>query len=225
MNQRHTFQNGDERSEYYLVLLNANIVGGVLVLHAWWGLTPVSTSICDQLAEAGLVAFAPDLYHGRTATTREEAEALRDTMQDDASFALIDRAIDELQARPEIRGQPIGVVGYSLGAFFALSLDRGVSAIVTYYGTTDPKLVTTHAPILGHFAENDEFEPLEDVRRFEQVLKAKGLNVNFYVYPNTRHWFAEHNQPGYYDTSATDQAWHRTTRFLWEYLAPARVQK
>jgi dienelactone hydrolase len=34
---------------------------GVLVLHAWWGLTPFFRRVCDRLAEAGFVALAPDL--------------------------------------------------------------------------------------------------------------------------------------------------------------------
>ena len=49
---------------------------GVLVLHAWWGLTPFFTGLCDRLAEAGFVALAPDLFDGRTAATPAEAEAL-----------------------------------------------------------------------------------------------------------------------------------------------------
>jgi carboxymethylenebutenolidase len=35
---------------------------GVLVLHAWWGLTPVFTDVCDRLATAGYVALAPGLF-------------------------------------------------------------------------------------------------------------------------------------------------------------------
>src|SRR5215469_7477044 len=49
---------------------------GVVVLHAWWGLTEPFRQVCDRLAEAGFVALAPDLYRGKTATTVEEAEAL-----------------------------------------------------------------------------------------------------------------------------------------------------
>src|SRR6266700_5783394 len=40
---------------------------GVLVLHAWWGLTEPFRQVCDRLAEAGFVALAPDLYRGKLA--------------------------------------------------------------------------------------------------------------------------------------------------------------
>jgi carboxymethylenebutenolidase len=48
---------------------------GVLVFHAWWGLTPFFKSVCDRLAREGFVALAPDLYYGRTAATIEETDA------------------------------------------------------------------------------------------------------------------------------------------------------
>jgi dienelactone hydrolase len=41
----------------------------VLVLHPWWGLNDTIKGVCDRLAGAGFLAFAPDLYHGKMATT------------------------------------------------------------------------------------------------------------------------------------------------------------
>jgi len=49
----------------------------IAVLHPWWGLTPVMTGVCDDLAELGYVAVAPDLYGGDLASTAAEATALR----------------------------------------------------------------------------------------------------------------------------------------------------
>src|SRR5438105_8377987 len=49
---------------------------GVLVLHAWWGMTEMFTGLCDRLAAAGFVALVPDLYGGQTATAIAEAESL-----------------------------------------------------------------------------------------------------------------------------------------------------
>src|SRR5437899_2701316 len=56
---------------------------GVLVLHAWWGLTQPFRQVCDRLAEAGFVALAPDLYHGKTTTVVEEAQALATALDQD----------------------------------------------------------------------------------------------------------------------------------------------
>ena len=49
---------------------------GVLVLHAWWGLNETIKAFCNRLADAGFVAFAPDLYHGKIADDIPDAEAL-----------------------------------------------------------------------------------------------------------------------------------------------------
>jgi carboxymethylenebutenolidase len=61
----------------YLALPKSRAGAGVLVLHAWWGLNAFLRDLCKRLAREGLVAFAPDLYHGHVATTIEDAKRLR----------------------------------------------------------------------------------------------------------------------------------------------------
>jgi carboxymethylenebutenolidase len=219
MGMRRTLQIGNTTIEYYLAVPASNTGRGVLVLHAWWGLTSVFTSVCDRLAEAGFVALAPDLYHGQIANTREQAEQLSSDLDGEATYALINRAVAELQAHPGIEGRLIGVVGFSLGGAWAVALNRGVGAVVIYYATVPLEYVSANAPIMGHFAEHDEFEPLENVRQFAQALRSKGLSVDFHIYPKTQHWFTESNQPGYYDPAAAELAWSRTIDFLHRHLA------
>src|SRR6266568_9129022 len=67
----------------YLAVPEQGSGPGVLVLHAWWGLTDVFKQVCDRLAEAGFVALAPDLYHGKTTTVVEEAKALGAALDQD----------------------------------------------------------------------------------------------------------------------------------------------
>jgi len=42
-----------EANRAYLAVPDSGSGPGVLVLHAWWGLTPVFTDVCDRLAAAG----------------------------------------------------------------------------------------------------------------------------------------------------------------------------
>ncbi len=58
----------------YLALPKAATGPGILVLHAWWGLTDHIRGVCDQRAEAGYVALAPDLFAGRLAPEIADAE-------------------------------------------------------------------------------------------------------------------------------------------------------
>ena len=197
---------------------------GVLVLHAWWGLTPVFTEVCDRLAAEGFVALAPALFPGEaTATTVAEAEALLGTL-DEAAVAepVVRAATEQLLGLPEVTGAQIGVLGFSLGAYWALHLSQvrpdDVGAVVTIYGTDDGDYSTARAAYLGHFAEHDDFEPLEAVRALETKIRAAGREVTFHVYPGTGHWFAEPNRPEY-DAAAAELVWERTLAFLKARLA------
>ena len=187
---------------------------GVLVLHAWWGLTPFFKEVCDRLAGEGFVAFAPDVYHGRTAATIDEAKKLRSTINGDDADKEINAAIEHLLAHPAVQGSRIGVVGFSMGGAWALGLEEHIGAVATFYGATDPEYVSGNAPILGHFAEHDEFDPREEVLRLEQAIRAGGRDVTFHFYPEAQHWFFESDRPGYYHADAAGLAWQRTVEFL-----------
>ena len=66
----------DNQPEGYLAIPATGQGNPVLVLHAWWGLNDTIKAFCTRLAEAGFVAFAPDLYHGAVADTITDAETL-----------------------------------------------------------------------------------------------------------------------------------------------------
>src|SRR3990172_1734499 len=79
---------------------------GVLVLHAWWGLKPFFKQVCDQLAEQGFTALAPDMYQGRIATTIDEAEALLDQRDSEWMGDTVKAAKEYLASLTP--GKPIG---------------------------------------------------------------------------------------------------------------------
>src|SRR5574341_158810 len=71
---------------------------GVLVLPSWWGLKPFFKQVCDQLAEHGYTALAPDYYHGRIGNTIDEAKALQEEAESDldAMGTMVKAAKDHL---------------------------------------------------------------------------------------------------------------------------------
>ena len=190
---------------------------GVLVLHAWWGLNDTIKAFCTRLAESGFVAFAPDLYHGKVADTIADAEKLGKAV--DANYfqakAEVADAARFLIERAAHGG--LAVIGFSLGASYALDLAGAESeifhSVVVFYGTWVENHGNSRAAYLGHFAENDEFEPLANVDALEESLKRAGRPVTFYRYPGTQHWFFEPDRPQY-DESAATLAWNRTLAFL-----------
>ena len=211
---------GPAGNRAYLAVPERGAGAGVLVLHAWWGLTSVFTDVCDRLAAAGYVALAPSLFPGgATAATIAEAEALVDA-HDRApaeAEAVVQAAAEQLRGLAAVTGAQIGVIGYSMGAYWALHLSQvrpdDVGTVAVFYGTDDGDYSTARAAYLGHFAERDDFEPLEAVRALEEKIRAAGREVTFHVYPGTGHWFVEPNRPEY-DAEAADLVWERTLAFL-----------
>jgi carboxymethylenebutenolidase len=208
----------------YLALPEAHSAPGVLVLHAWWGLTPVFTDVCDRLAAAGYLALAPSLYpRGATAATIAEAEALKDSFDEGAVVPpVVQTAAAQVRALSNVTGGPVGVIGFSMGAYWALDLSQrwgdDVPAVVVFYGTDDANYDTARAAYLGHFAEHDPYESLADVSALEQNIRQAGREVTFYLYPNTHHWFVEPNRPEY-DPAAAALAWERTMAFHREHMS------
>ncbi len=204
----------------FLAVPPAGTGPGVLVLHAWWGLNDTMKAFCTRLAEAGFVAFAPDLYHGQVADTITDAEALGQAL--DANYvqakAEIAEAAEFLNERAGKTGGHLAVIGFSLGAYYALDLSAAdpehIRAVVLYYGTGEGDFSRSKAAYLGHFAENDEFEPPSNVDELEQSLRRAGRPVTFYRYSDMGHWFCEPDRVQAYDQAAAGLAWDRTLAFL-----------
>ncbi len=187
---------------------------GILVLHAWWGLKPFFKQVCDQLAEQGYVVLAPDLYQGNIASTIEEAQTFHDKFEGEFMGDTVKAAKDHLVSlRP---GKPIGVIGFSMGAAWAtmtMTKEPDIDATVLFYGSYSPDFSKAKAKVLGHFSDNDEWEPLDGVRTMEQDMKNAGLDVMLHIYPDVHHWFMEEDRPEY-NPNAAQLAWNRTIEFL-----------
>jgi carboxymethylenebutenolidase len=212
-----SFPAGDETGTGYLALPERSQGPGVLVLHAWWGLTPVFHAACDRLAAAGFVAFAPDLYYGKTAATIEEAQKLLEQRDSERMHTTATAGLDYLRAHSAVSGDAVATLGFSMGAawsiFLASERPAEVTATVIFYGSEGAEFAVARAAYLGHFAEDDEWEPLDGVRQMEADMRAAGREVTLYIYPGAKHWFVEPNRPEY-NQAAAELAWQRTVAFL-----------
>jgi carboxymethylenebutenolidase len=199
---------------------------GVLVLHPWWGLNDTIRDTCTRLSSAGFTAFAPDLYHGQLATTIPQAERLSAALNGDRAKAEIAVSVDYLGGIASRADRQLAVVGFSLGAYFALDLSGAaperIRAVVLFYGTGPVASDRSRASYLGHFAETDPYESKEYVDGLEQALRAAGRPVTFYHYPGTGHWFFEPDRTDAYNPAAAALAWERTVSFLKDTLLPGK---
>jgi carboxymethylenebutenolidase len=192
--------------------------GGVLVLHAWWGLNDFFKSFANRLASQGFLVLAPDLHDSALAKTVEEAKELHSKIADERVKKIVLGATDYMRSEPSISARKIGVVGFSMGAAWSLLLStlkpETVGAVVVFYGSYPIDFSKSQASYLGHFAPDDEWEPIDDVRATEAKIRGAGRDVAFHFYPGMKHWFVEENRPVEYNRDAADLAWKRTLEFL-----------
>jgi carboxymethylenebutenolidase len=164
-------------------------------------------AVCDRFAAEGFTALAPELHNGQTA---------------DALAA----AIDLLKPHPAVRGQGIGVVGFSVGAGLALWLGThrpdDVVAVVPYYGVVpdveQPDWWRLAAAVQGHFGEDDPSCPPDVVSALERALGEAGVTVEIFTYPGAGQAFFDDTRPDAYVEDAARQAWIRTLEFLRKHL-------
>lgn len=207
---------GNMRSGY-LALPAAGRGPGVLVLHAWWGLTSFIKSVCNRLAEQGFVAFAPDVHHGKLAKTIEEAEHLLETRDEAAAEATAKAGLRFLQQHPAVEDGKLGALGFSMGAMFALMLDeydpQAFGRVVLFYGGAGADFSNSNARFQCHFGELDEWDPIEYVRQMN------GIHAEIHIYPQSGHWFFEIDRSDHFNPGDAELAWKRTLEFLGKPLA------
>lgn len=187
---------------------------GVLVLQEWWGLVGHIKNVCDRFAAAGFSALAPDMYHGKATTEPDEAGKLL-------------MALNIGQAEKDLRGASaflaqhsstakIGAVGFCMGgqlALFAATLDRNVGACVNFYGihpNVKPDYARLSGPVLGLFAEKDQFVNPSVARQVDVEIKAAGKQSEIHIYPGVDHAFFNDERADVYNKAAADDAWKRT---------------
>lgn len=218
--QEITYQAGDQTAPGYLAMPERGEGPGVLVLHAWWGLNDTIRSVCTQLADAGFVAFAPDLYHGKVVDTIADAEAMAGALfgNREQAIAEVASAVSFLNEQSTQSGNSLAVVGFSMGASYALNLSttapEHIRAVVIFYGTGGGDFSQSQAAYLGHFAEDDDFEPTAEVDALEAELREAGRPVTFYRYSGAGHWFFEPDRTDAFNQEAASLAWDRTLDFL-----------
>ena len=210
----------------YLALPDSGPSHATVVLQEWWGLDSHIRGVCDRLAQEGFVALAPDLYHGETAESREEAQRLVMALSIEEAGKEMAGAVDFLAAHEQVSGKGVGTLGFCLGgglAVWTASANPKVAATVTYYGLMrrgQPDLTKIRAPVLGHFGTQDQSISVEDARQLERGLRDAGVDVTFCFYEGAGHaFFNDTNRLGTYDQDAAELSWQRTTEFLHRHLA------
>ena len=219
------FRSNGHSASGYLARPASGSGPGVLVMQEWWGLDWGIKRMADRLADAGFVALAPDLYHGKLAGHDEmdKAGELMRSMPPDRAGRDMSGAVDCLSSHPAVASDGIGVVGFCMGGMlsFIIAANRPdkVKAIVPFYGfpqgPMEPDWTKFQAVTRGHMAEHDDFFKPDAARALEAKLRGLGKDVTLTVYPGSGHAFmAPHNALGTLDETLAAKIWPEVVAFL-----------
>jgi dienelactone hydrolase len=125
-------------------------------------------------------------------------------------------AVGFVAKQPQVDPQRIGLLGFSLGAYLALSnatVDSRVQAVAEYFGGL-PKEVKFFmrrlCPVLILHGEADQTVPVEEAYHLQRVWQRRNIPYEMQIYPGVGHGFS-------------DEIWRdagfRTLAFLKKYLS------
>jgi carboxymethylenebutenolidase len=209
----------------YLSLPASGNGAGVIVIQEWWGLVPHIKGVADRFAAEGFVALAPDLYHGKSATSPDEAGKLMMTMRIDEAEKDLKGAAQFLLDHDATTGTRVGTVGFCMGgalSLYAATKNSQVGACVIFYGghpNVRPDLPNLQAPVLGLYAERDGFVTPDSVRELERQLKELGKSAEIHIYPGADHGFFNDGRAEVYNEAVAKDAWARVMGFFREHLS------
>lgn len=193
---------------------------GIILIHGPHGLDENTRILARRLAGEGYAVLAVDLYGGIVAETDDDARVLMGHLEGDRQATLdnIRQAYDYLDRFA--LAPRIATLGVYLGGEWSLEagleLADQIDAVVIYYGAVtadESRLAGLRAPVLGVFAEHDEFVPVHDVQGFRNTLRDLGKEAEVLIYPDAARGFAEPGGPAF-DAEAAADAWQKTLEFL-----------
>src|SRR6201996_9299137 len=226
MKDRITIEGRDGAFGAYIARPKALPAPAVVVLQELFGVNADIRKTCDELAEQGFIAVAPDLFWrqepGVDLNVTSEADwqrglRLYQAYDRDAGVRDVKDTLNAVAKLRECTGK-IAVQGYCLGALMTfLTAVRGqINAAVAYHGADTEKYLgevqNLHAPLLMHLGEEDEFISKAAQAEIKSALANKA-NATVYSYPGQRHAFARHNG-AHYNAAAAALANGRTSEFL-----------
>jgi carboxymethylenebutenolidase len=194
----------------------------VVLIQEWWGLNGQIRHIAQKLAREGFLVAMPDLYHGRWTVDPEEAGKLMGALDWPQALDEIGGAAAFLEQHPRSNGN-VGVVGFCLGgalAFASAVVVPELKAVVPYYGLPPAgkfDYSKVKAPILAHFAANDDWAKADAAKAVQDEMRARGQSMDLHVY-QAGHAFSHEARKDVYVPEAAAQAWSRTVAFLHQHL-------
>lgn len=190
--------------------------GGLVVLHAIWGVTPHIRAFCDGLAAQGYEVIAPSLLDGTNAFPELDTDfpILSERLALGEASGWGATTLEVVQAAIDALEGPVFLLGFCFGgstAWLAAARCEGLSAVACFYGGDIVNRLdeAPKVPTILHFGTHDETIPPESVA----AITAAHPDLPAWFYPAGHAFVAP---SGYHEDSAklamlrTLQLFHRS---------------
>jgi carboxymethylenebutenolidase len=193
----------------------------VVVIHEIFGLTDWVRGVCDQLAESGVIAIAPDLLSGQTYADVDGARKAISALPKEQVQADLDATSAYALKIPASNGS-LAVCGFCWGGgwvFNYANMNPKLKAAYSFYGTAAdeaPKVANISGPVYGFYAENDE-RVNATIAKAEELMKAAGKKYEPVIYKGAGHGFMRDGESPTgtpENKKARDDAWVRWKTLL-----------
>jgi carboxymethylenebutenolidase len=191
----------------------------VVVIHEIFGLTDWVRGVCDQLAEAGVIAIAPDLLNGQTNDDARKAIA---TLPKEQVISDLNATAEYALTKIPAANGSLGVCGFCWGGgwtFGYASVNPKLKAAYSFYGVAVDNAedaAKIACPVYGFNAENDE-RVNATIAKAEELMKAAGKKYEPVIYKGAGHGFMRDGESPTgtpENKKARDDAWARWKTLL-----------
>ena len=179
---------------------------------------------CAALALAGFVGLAPNIFHplpDNAKTEEDYAKALKEHTKYDV-LEDIEVGADYLKTQPFVKARGMGIIGFCSGGWMAMlfaARSREIDAVVAFHAgpTTEREIAHLQVPVQLHHGTADQSQDVPTLKKFEEILKARKIPVELFLYEGAGHGFLAYTRR-FYRPDDAKLAWKRTTEFLGKHL-------
>ena len=196
----------------------------VLVIHEIFGLTDWVRGVCDQLAENGVIAVAPDLLSGQTYADIDGARKAISALPKEQVKADLNATSEYALTKIPAANGTLAVCGFCWGGgwtFGYASVNPKLKAAYSFYGTAVDNAedaAKIACPVYGFYGENDA-RVNATIPKGEELMKAAGKKYEPVIYKGAGHGFMREGEmptASPENKKAREDAWARWKQLLAE---------
>lgn len=215
-------------------------VPGVLIVHQWMGLTDYEKGRAEQLAKAGYVVFALDIYgvENRPKDRGEAGQMAGKFKNDRVLFRKrLNLGLEQLLSIKHVDKERVAAIGYCFGGTGVLELARSgadIAGVVSFHGGLDAPTPedakNIKCKVLICHGADDPFVPREGIDAMTKSFDDAKVDWTMIVYSGAVHSFTQpmagndNAQGAAYNEKADKRSWRHMRTFFNEVLGPVKTQ-